>query len=116
MGILTKIRQRPDNQKRIFSFVSAAIVTLVIFVVWLSFGDDPIETKLVKEDTLSSLSPIQVMKEEFSKALSDFKESTESMSSTTDYFGSSTVPVEVVESTSTATSSDIEVASSTISE
>jgi hypothetical protein len=83
MGILTKIRQRPDNQKKIFSLVTAGVLTVIIIVVWLSFNKTSINTKVEDPDKLSSISPVQVIKEEFSKALSGFKESTEEISSTT---------------------------------
>jgi hypothetical protein len=108
MSILTKIRQKPDNQKRIFSFVGAGILTIIIFVVWLSFSRVSIETEITDEDKLSSISPMQVIKDEFSKALSNFKDMT---SSTTI---NSSVPVEIIElSTSTSTSTATTTASST---
>jgi hypothetical protein len=101
MGILTKIRQRPENEKRIFSFVSAGVLTVIIFIVWLSFTSDPSNSGVASENKLSSISPVEVFKEQFSKAFSDFNESTgEYMSSTS----SSTVSIEIIDATSTATS------------
>lgn len=103
MSILTKIRQRPDHEKRIFSFVGAGVLTVVILIVWLSVGDDSVETQIAAEDKLSSLSPAQVIKDEFSKAFSNFKENTENMN---DIISSSTIPIEEIIATTTATSID----------
>lgn len=81
MSLLTKIREKPENQKRVFSFVSAGVLTALILVVWLSFSDTSANKRIENEDKLSSLSPMQVIKEEFSKAFSSFKEQTDGMSS-----------------------------------
>lgn len=96
MSILTKIRQRPDNEKKVFSLVTAGVLTLIIFIVWISFTrtSKTLSTEQVatEDKTLSSISPIQVIKEEFGKAISNFKEIT----------ASSTIGI----STSTATSTN----------
>jgi hypothetical protein len=73
MGILAKIKNRPENEKRVFSLVSAIVLTLVIVFVWLSFGNEEAPKEVaVKESKLSSISPIQVIKDEFSKAFNGF--------------------------------------------
>ncbi len=86
MSILTKIRQRPDNEKKVFSLVTAGVLTLIIFITWISFTGNnktlSTEQVITEDKTLSSISPIQVIKEEFGKAISNFKEIT--TSSTTD--------------------------------
>ena len=96
MSILTRIRQWPDNRKRVFSLVSALVLTLVILILWLSAGSSQISPQ-VEESKLSSISPMQVIKDEFTKAVADFKEKTKQNTEES----SSTIPVEIVESTTT---------------
>ena len=73
MSILEKVRQMPDNQKKIFSLITAAALTLVIVVVWFSAGDKTAASLDGQEESkLSSLSPMQVIKDEFSKAFAGF--------------------------------------------
>lgn len=105
MGILNKIRQRPDNQKKLFSLVMAIILTLIIVVVWYSFTSNSGSKQIAGEETpntLSSLSPLQVIKDEFSKAFSGISDKLSGTGSS----GSSTVSIEIVSdnlvSTSTA--------------
>ena len=99
MGLLTKIRQRPDNQKKMFSLVTAAALTVIIFVVWLSFNGVSNQPK-ADSSKLSSVSPLGVIKDEFSKAFSNFKDITTEMNATDT-------------TTSTATSTDMNIATST---
>lgn len=106
MSILEKIRQKDDRQKKIFSFVSAFVLTLIILVVWLSFSKRSDDNLVLgkAENKLSSVSPLQMIKDEFSEAFAGFNE-----------FGEEVVPVEVLieneeisssTATSTATSTD----------
>ncbi len=95
MSILAKIRQKPDNQKKLFSFMMAIILTLVIVVVWYSFISNTGPKQIAGEETpntLSSLSPMQVIKDEFSKAFSNLSGKV----SGSDGNASSTVPIEIV--------------------
>ncbi len=104
MGILNSMRERPDNQKKIFSLITAVILTLIIVVVWFSFGENKADNDLAGAEPakLSSLSPIQVIKDEFSKAFSNFKETMPDLASTTDITDStSTIPVQTEEASST---------------
>jgi hypothetical protein len=71
MGILTKLRQRPDNEKKVFSLVGAGTLTVIIIALWWSFGSTSIKTKVENPDQLSSISPVQVIKEEFSKVFNN---------------------------------------------
>jgi len=103
MSFLDKIREKSDHQKKIFSFVSALVLTLVIIVVWLSFSQKSGDNFAVdrQENKLSSVSPIQMIKDEFSEAYSSFNKQIEE-----------TGPVEIVTenlevSSSTATSTDL---------
>ena len=96
-----------DNQKKIFSLALAAVITLIIVVVWYSFGDK--KNNQIAEETepkLSSLSPMQVIKDEFSKAFSGIKASVADIdsSTTTESIGTSTdlIPIEIIEATSIA--------------
>lgn len=105
MGILTKIKQKPDGQKKIISLITAVILTLIIVVVWFSFNSK--ENQVAEErDKLSSISPVQVIKDEFSKVFSSFKENIQASSSvsTTPV----TIPVEIVneEASSSSTTTD----------
>lgn len=71
MGILSNLRQKPDNQKNFFSLVTAVILTLVIVIVWASFTKQSFSTEMsIDSGKLSSISPIQMIKDEFSKAVS----------------------------------------------
>ena len=75
MGILEKIRQRPENQKKIISLVSAAVITLIIVFIWYGYPFRSTNTNSVEanNDKLSSVSPFQVIKDEFSKAFTSSK-------------------------------------------
>ena len=66
------IRQRPDNQKKFFALITALILTLIIVGFWFSFSNNSSENQIAggNQDKLSSLSPWQVIKDEFSKAFS----------------------------------------------
>ena len=116
MGILNIIREMPDNKKKVLSLVTAAVITFVIVTVWISLTKT--DDKLAEDqgNKLSSVSPWGMIKEEFSKAFSDFNELTESTSSTStlDIISSSTVPVEIIEATSTATSTEMSTSSDNI--
>lgn len=101
MVVLTKIRQMPDNQKKIFSVAASAVVTLIIVVVWSSFGTSSANSQVAGEkvNKLSSVSPVQMIKEEFSKAFSSFnKNMPNEESSSTKIIN--TVPVEILSATS----------------
>jgi hypothetical protein len=99
MSILTKIRQWPDNRKRVFSLVSALVLTLVILILWLSTGSSQVLPQ-AEESKLSSISPMQVIKDEFTKAVSDFKENT---NQDIEEVSSSTTPVEIIVATTSTT-------------
>jgi hypothetical protein len=94
MSILENIKQRPDNEKKIFSLITAVTLTLIIVVVWFSFTDISTGSKVVRaeQNKLSSVSPFQVIKDEFSKVFSNFDEKVDSLASTS----STTVPIEVI--------------------
>ena len=91
MGILNKIRQKSDNEKKVLSVITATFLTLVIVVFWFSFTGNSAGNQITSDDQdkLSSVSPVQVIKDEFSKAFSNFN---------TQVYGSSSskTPVEVV--------------------
>lgn len=76
MQILNTIRQKPDSQKKILSLVLAFILTLFIVGFWFSFDRKSASNDMAGEEVskLSSISPIQMIKEEFSKAFSGFSE------------------------------------------
>ncbi len=96
MTVLDTIRKRPDNQKRFFSLITAGILTLIIVGFWFSFSR-PTQTVAEKETSkLSSVSPVQVIKDEFARAVAGFKASTEQLST-------STIQVEVVGENATST-------------
>ena len=93
-----------ENQKKIFSLATAAILTLIIVVVWSSSPASSANGQLTAEktDKLSSLSPLQVIKDEFSKAFSGFSEKAAALQGTTTQ-STSTVPIEILEAHSTST-------------
>lgn len=109
MDELTRIRQRSNNQKNLLSLFIALILTLVIVFVWYSFSNNT--NQPVREETpntLSSLSPLQVIKDEFSQAFASIGDKISG-------FGSSTVTVEIV-SENLASSTDGIATTSTSSE
>jgi hypothetical protein len=74
----------PDNQKKILSLAVAAILTFIIVITFFSLGDKTAANQVEKEDAkLSSISPIQLIKDEFSKAFSNFNELKDNLESTT---------------------------------
>ena len=100
MGILTKVRAMPDNKKKIISLATATAITLVIIVIWFSFNTSSANTKEGREEVnkLSSVSPMQVIKDEFSKAFASYN----SMKSDLNIIpASSTIPIEVVTASTT---------------
>ena len=106
MGILNKIRQISDSEKKIFSLISAVVLTLIIVVVWSSFaGSSASDNEVDTQDKLSSISPMQVIKDEFSKVFSSLDSDNQASSST------STIPIEIINeetgSSSLATSTEI---------
>ncbi len=106
MGILNKIRQKSDNEKKIFSLISAVVLTLIIVVVWSSFSSSSASDEVLDDQgSLSSISPMQVIKDEFSKVFSSLDSDTQASSSTT------TIPIEIIDegtaSSSLATSTEI---------
>lgn len=102
MGIFLKIKERPDSEKKIFSLITASVLTLIIVVVYFSYGekksDDLIDVK--NENKLSSISPLKMIKEEFSKAFATAKESLNMNNQI------STSSVEVVDEIITSTSTE----------
>lgn len=89
-----------DNSKKIFSLVTAVIGTLVIVSLWFSFTRDSSAEKVAQGEIskLSSLSPMQVIKDEFGKVFSNFNEQMASIKA------SSTPLVEdIIEDTGTST-------------
>ncbi len=104
-----------EGQKKIFSLVGAAVLTLIIVGIWFSFGNNSDDQVVAgEENKLSSVSPMQVSKAEFSKAFSSFNNDLPDLESTsTDIISSSTlitdgqaIPIEIIEATSTASSSE----------
>ncbi|MEI6190944.1 MAG: hypothetical protein WCP24_01075 [bacterium] len=113
MGILNKIRQKSDNEKKILSLISAVVLTLVIVVVWSSFtSSSASDNEVDAQDKLSSISPMQVIKDEFSKLFSTLGSNIKASSSTT------TVPIEIIKeetgSPSLGTSTEISTTTTTI--
>ena len=109
MGILNKIRQKSDNQKKIFSLVSAFVFTFIIVAVWFSFNNDSSASEIVEQEQskLSSISPVQMIKEEFSKIFSDFNTQITDLDLEMDSIASSSpVSEEIIEATSTASTTE----------
>jgi hypothetical protein len=82
-------------------------LTFVIVAVWFSFGENKTDSDLAEDvpAKLSSLSPIQVIKDEFSKAFANFKATVPDLSTTTiDSTSTVSIPVEIIEE-ATSTSS-----------
>ncbi len=99
MGILNSIRKKSDNQKKVISLFLALTATFFIVGIWYSFTNN----SPVDNDKLSSVSPWQMIKEEFSNAFSDFN------SDILISENENSIPVEIILdklSTSTATSSE----------
>ena len=83
MSVLGKIRQMPDNQKKILSLAVAAALTILIVLTFFSIGDKTsADQSVIEDDTLSSISPIQLIKDEVSKAFSNFNEAKDGLKST----------------------------------
>ena len=75
MSVLEKIKRRPDNQKSFFSLLTAIVLTLIIVALWLSFSVKSAGKEVAEDqNSLSSISPIKMIKDEISKAISDYQE------------------------------------------
>ena len=71
--------------------ISAVVLTLIIVVVWYSFtSSSASDNKIDNQDKLSSISPMQVIKDEFSKLFSTLGSNVKASSST------STIPIEII--------------------
>ena len=90
MGILNSIKQKTDKQKKIFSVIVAGVLTLIIVSVYFSFTGTNNQIVEDESNKLSSVKPLQMIKDEFSKAFSSSEE-----------IGSSTIPIEIIEATTT---------------
>ena len=100
MSILEKIRQMPDNQKKIFSLATATVLTLVVIVLWSSTtGSANSQMAEKKTDKLSSISPMQVIKDQFSKAFADVHTSINSLQDNSNNASSTQVVEEQTAST-----------------
>jgi biopolymer transport protein ExbD len=68
---------KTDNQKNIISLVLAVLLTLIIVFVWSPFKNNRSKEVSIDSETeesrLSSISPIAVIKEEFSRMWSVFE-------------------------------------------
>jgi len=106
MGFLNIIRQKSDSQKSLFSIVTALVLTFFVVALWFSFSNNSSDDQ-VNNDKLSSISPMQVIKEEFSKMFSVFD------SNISDSASSSPIIVEIVPdlatSSGTSTKSNTEI-------
>jgi hypothetical protein len=110
MSIFTKIISgRSDGQKNIFSLFVALVITASIITIWSPFKNTKNDNLEIQEEKkLSSISPVQMIKEEFSKALSSFQEvNLEEIPM--DEVPVNNIPIEIIQSTSTeaTTTSDI---------
>lgn len=108
MAIFTNLKEQPDNQKKLFSLITAIILTLVIVFVWFSFTDKPADGQdvIAEEDKLSSISPLQMIKDEFSKAMSNFNSAVSETETGSSTLSDNTVPIEIIDATTTATSTE----------
>lgn len=116
MGIFSNIKQKTDSQKKLISLSVAVIITLIIVVVWFSFSNISVDNKIAGTDSdkLSSISPIQVIKDEVAKIFTSFSNIT-AEKPVENILSSSTLPVEIIiEGTSTATSSEMSTTSNNI--
>jgi len=118
MGILEKIKQKPEKQKKFISLTTAIILTLIIVVIWLSYGRATnSQAGVEKVDKLSSISPWQMIKEEFSKAFNGYDEALNEIMATTststeEFINASSstttitsVPIEIINEASTTSTS-----------
>ncbi len=104
MGILTNIREKSDQQKKVISLVTAIILTLVIVTVWFSLTRSADSSTGDEGSKLSATSPWQAIKDEFSTAFSGFNDVTKENDSSTST-ESTTSPVEIIENATTTTAS-----------
>jgi len=102
MGILNKIKQKPDSQKRVISLVFSLVITIFVVGIWYSFSEKKGSTELSADEQskLSSLSPIQVIKDEFSRMFADIKQGADVISSTT----LDNIPIEIFDEETASTS------------
>ena len=69
MNLLEKIRQKNSHEKSIITFVTAGVVTFMIFLFWVyNIGDTWSTAK--KDTQLSDISPVSFFEENFSKTVS----------------------------------------------
>ncbi len=71
--MLNKLREKPDHIKRTISFVGAAVISLIIFFVWISSFNPQIKKK---EDTVRSASFISSIISMFDGFISEVKSKT----------------------------------------
>ena len=73
MGLLQKMRSKSDKQKNLLAIIFAALITLVIVILWFSFNLSSEPDTPKPESKLSEIAPFQTLKEQFSQITTDFK-------------------------------------------
>jgi hypothetical protein len=106
MSILNKIRQRPYEQRKIISLLTAIVLTIIIVAVWFSFSSFGKNQRPGDDSRLSSVSPFQMIREQFSEAFSDLDKGMTAL----EEVSSSTILLETINS---ATSTDISTSTGT---
>jgi len=62
---LEKIRQQPEPQKKMFAFVTAIILTIIIVISWLATPASPFSTKKPQTESAAT-SPMAAIGRQFS--------------------------------------------------
>jgi len=93
MGILDKIKDKPDHHKKIISLLMASLLTLIIVYIFLYVPNKQININKPKDKDLSSVSPFKAIQSQISDLFSG--SSTDNLDDLTG--ASSTVIIETVD-------------------
>lgn len=82
MGILNKIKEKPENHKRVISIVSAGLLTLIIIYFFLYIPNKNLNIDKPETKNLSAISPIQAFKSQITDLFLNNTEDEEASSTT----------------------------------
>jgi len=115
MSILTNIRKMSEGGKKIFSLIGAVVLTLLIIYIWFPWQVD--DSQVEENKKLSSVSPLNVIKDEllsFKKIISGADEKLSEPLGLVDNLGEmeeilesveSNIPIEIINISSTTDNS-----------
>ncbi|MFA5764060.1 MAG: hypothetical protein WCX27_01165 [Candidatus Paceibacterota bacterium] len=70
--MINKIKNWPDEKKRIFAAVTAVVVTAIIVVFWFGFGRSWNSTEATEDNAVYESGPMDLIKQTFQSVADEF--------------------------------------------